>query len=178
MTTTMPFPIEFVIPDGWRAPSAREAETPDGVVAAVHPEQAATITAAGELMAGETGLPEIADHAIAMLRRSGARVEVLSRTEVGTPDSPGLAQILLVGPETVQCQAFLAMVDVEDSRKRAVLRIVLTTSRDHVEALVGDFQRFLGTVRLATGEAAQPAPRPEERPVPRHTRAVAPGENT
>ncbi|MFF5987023.1 hypothetical protein [Prauserella flavalba] len=173
---TMPFPLEFRIPDGWRAPSAREAEVPDGVVSAVHPESAATITAAGELRADETGLPELADEAVAELRRSGASVEVLNRTEVGTPDSPGLAQILLVGPETVRCQAFLAMVDIGDGNTRAVLRIVLTTPKDHVEALVGDFQRFLGTIRLATGDEERPGP--VERPAPRHTRAAAPGENT
>ncbi|MGC7097366.1 hypothetical protein ACPZ19_22045 [Amycolatopsis lurida] len=184
MPANLSFPIEFTMPPGWRTPPPREAESAAGTIVAVRPERAATITSAGEFRPDGASLPEIADEAVAALRESDTRVDVLSRTEVGTPDSPGLAQILLVGgaeagtQEVVQCQAFLAMPDVGGSSMRAVLRFVMTTTRQQVEALVGDFQQFLDTVRLATGsveEGEQPA---AERPVPRHTRAAPPGENT
>ncbi|MBN6039089.1 hypothetical protein [Amycolatopsis sp. 195334CR] len=159
MTANLSFPLEFTLPPGWRTPLPPEAESAAGTVVAVRPERAATITSAGELRPDGAGLPEVADEAITTLRESGSRVDVLSRTEVGTPDSPGLAQILLLGgaaasiEEVVQCQAFLAMPDVGGSGVRAVLRFVMTTTRQHIGALVGDFQQFLGTVRLNTAVA-------------------------
>ncbi|UJW32040.1 hypothetical protein L3Q67_43970 [Saccharothrix sp. AJ9571] len=180
----MSFPIEFTMPPGWRAPRPQEAESSAGTVVAVRPERAATITSAGEFRPDGAGLPEIADEAVAALIEPGARVDVLSRTEVGAPDSPGLAQILLLGgaeagtQEVVQCQAFLAMLDVGGGSVRAVLRFVLTTTRQQAGALVGDFQQFLATVHLTAGSVEQdeqPAAGPQ---APRHTRSGSPGEKT
>jgi hypothetical protein len=145
---TMSFPIEYTIPAGWRAPEPGEAGSPLGAVVAVRPEQAGVIVADGGFRDDDESLRQIAEATVAAL---GDDVEVLRQEEMGTPEAPGYAQLLRVG-ETVQCQSFLAVLDVGDDSKRVVLRIVMSTPREHVTELVGDFQRFLGTVHPESAE--------------------------
>ncbi|UVS79629.1 hypothetical protein [Actinokineospora sp. UTMC 2448] len=145
MDTPPPIPIEFALPDGWRLPEP--AETSGGTVVAVHPS-GGSIAVSGQFRPDNAQLVDMADEAVARLRETGATVEVLSRNEVGTAGSPGFTQVLrLVGQDVVQCQVLLALLDVGDDRRRVVLRIVMTTGKDQVTVLVGDFQRFLASVK-------------------------------
>ena len=172
----MEFPIEFTIPPGWRTP-VDGTSSALGTVVAGRPEHDAVIVADGGLRPDKASLAEIAEETVTAIRESGTVVEVLHREELGTAASPGFAQILLArdAAETVQCQTFIAMLDLDDSSERAVLRLVLVTPKEHVAALVGDFQQFLSIVR-------PPAPTAErhdkketdhrDRPGPRHTRAA------
>jgi hypothetical protein len=150
----MPFPIEFAIPPGWQAPNPGEEVSPLGTVVAVRPEPGAVIVADGGFRPDEASLPEIAEETVTALRAAGVGVDVLRREALGSSEAPGFAQILVTQDdrETVQCQAFLAVLDVEDNTKRVVLRLALTTPKEYVSALVGDFQRFLGTVAPVTSE--------------------------
>ncbi|MGC7095103.1 hypothetical protein ACPZ19_10600 [Amycolatopsis lurida] len=127
---TMPFPIEFAIPPGWRAPQPHEAESPVGAVAAVRPEQDAVIAASGEFRPDSARLPGIADESI-------ARVLLVNDSAEAS------------APEIVQCQAFLAIVDVDSVRPPAG------------DEKPGDRPPVSG-----------------EHPVPRHTRSALPGEDS
>ncbi|GAA3799348.1 hypothetical protein [Amycolatopsis tucumanensis] len=160
MFTSMPFPVGFAVPPGWRAPGPSETGCPLGTVACVRSEPAAVIAAAGGFRPDGASLPEIAAESVRDLRESGAVVEVLRRTEVGAAGSPGLAQVLRVhapgAAEVVQCQAFLALHDVDDHGKRAVLRFVMATTG--AGELAEDFRRFLGSIRPGTSQEDEEIP--------------------
>jgi hypothetical protein len=49
--------------------------------------------------------------------------------------------------DVAQLQVFLGMQDVNDPRRQAVLRIVLTATPDRFEQVIGDFQQFISTIR-------------------------------
>ncbi|SFB35804.1 hypothetical protein SAMN05216266_10911 [Amycolatopsis marina] len=193
MHTALPVPIEFAVPEGWRAPHPEEAGASSGAVVAVHSgttgDVTSNITVSCELRSDDAQLVDIADESVAGLRESGAAVEVLTRTEVGTSDSPGFTQILDItdarnaAEGRVRCQVFLAMPDITGNSNRAVLQLALTTTRAQVSGLADDFQRFLGSVRPVSEHADHPNAEPgaaegeftpAATPVPRHTRAAAP----
>lgn len=165
MTTTLPVPIAFELPDGWRA------TPPDGVGATgsafvalhAHPDEGftANITIDGEFRPDEATLPEIADESVENLRRSAASVEVAERREVGSPDAPGLTQTLAVSAvaggslrNLVQSQVYLSLLDVTDPSKRAVIRLILTATASQHLAVLEDFRDFVRTVRPDTDAAS------------------------
>ncbi|HWU12046.1 MAG TPA: hypothetical protein VN520_37835 [Streptomyces sp.] len=165
MTTTLPVPIAFELPDGWRA------TPPDGVGATgsafvalhAHPDAGftANITVDGEFRPDAATLPGIADESVENLRRSAASVDVVERREVGTVDAPGLTQTLAVSAvagdalrDLVQSQVYLSMLDVVDPGRRAVVRLVLTATASQHPAVVEDFRDFVRTVRPDTGAAS------------------------
>ncbi|MGW1492634.1 hypothetical protein [Streptomyces sp. NPDC002402] len=165
MTTTLPVPIAFELPDGWRA------TPPDGVGAtgaafvALHPHPdagfTANITVDGEFRPDAATLPEIADESVENLRRSAASVDVAERREVGSADAPGLTQTLAVSAvaggtlrNLVQSQVYLSMLDVTDPSRRAVIRLILTVTASQHLAVLEDFRDFVRTVRPDTGAAS------------------------
>lgn len=161
MTTTLPVPIAFELPDGWRA------TPPDGVGAtgaafvALHPHPdagfTANITIDGEFRLDAATIPEIADESVENLRRSAASVDIAERREVGSEDAPGLTQTLAVSVvaggtlrNLVQSQVYLAMLDFTDPSKRAVIRLILTVTSTQHSAVIEDFRDFVRTVRPDT----------------------------
>ncbi|MET7367405.1 hypothetical protein ABZS61_16425 [Streptomyces sp. NPDC005566] len=165
MTTTLPVPVAFELPDGWRA------TPPDGVGAtgsafvALHPHPdegfTANITIDGEFRPDEATLPEIADESVENLRRSAASVEIVERREVGSEDAPGLTQTLAVSAvaggalrNLVQSQVYLSLLDVADPSKRAVIRLILTVTASQHSAVLEDFRDFVRTVRPDTDTAS------------------------
>lgn len=154
MATTIPVPIEFSLPDGWLSAPPDEVGAPQAAFVALHPGSAAGFTAnvtiSGEVRADDSTPAQVAEQAAARLERAVGAVEIGRRNEL---DSACTQVVRLTAPvngrpvELVQLQVFLAMPDVRDERRRAVLEIVLSATPEQFELLVGDFQAFLETIR-------------------------------
>lgn len=161
MVATLPVSIAFDLPSGWEAAEAEDARDPEAAFYAIHPASVdgdftANITISGEVRNDAATLWEIADESVDALKQVFSSGQIAERREIGTPDSPGLTQVLRLRDQAdgmeqrlLQVQVFLSMLDVDDSRQRAVIRLVFTTTPGQFEGLVGDFQQFLGTVRPA-----------------------------
>ena len=163
MATTIPVPIEFSLPEGWVSAPPDEVGAPEAAFVALRPSAAngftPNITIAGEVRTDDVPLSVVADEAAEKLERATGQVQVGRRSEVGTPDNPGFTQAvrtrIKVGGQpldVVQLQVFLGMADVQDPDRRAVLHIALTSKPDQFESVVGDFQKFLKTIRPEQGD--------------------------
>ncbi|MDQ0764299.1 hypothetical protein [Streptomyces canus] len=161
MATTLPVAIEFELPHGWRAAPPDEVGAPDTAFIALHPQPdagfTANITIDGEYLPDSATLREIADGSVARVRKAGAVVEITDRREMGSKEVPGLIQKLAIAAtvsgvprDLVQTQAYLCLLDVADPHKRAVIRLVLTSTAAQHQAVVGDFEDFVRTVRPGT----------------------------
>ncbi|OXY90032.1 hypothetical protein BEK98_35650 [Streptomyces diastatochromogenes] len=104
---------------------------------------------------------QIADESVPRLEQAGT-VEVVKKSEVGTPDIPGLTDApgvvqnlrlhtTLKGEplELLQSQVYLGMEDVRNTAKRAVIELVLTAKPSQMAEVLDDFKAFLRTVRPA-----------------------------
>ena len=159
MAATLPVPIEFSLPEGWRSVPPDEVGTPDAAFVALNPGTAkngftANISITGEVRENPD-LTEIGDEAVEHLRVAGAQgVQLGRRNEVGSPESPALTQavkltVLLDGApaDLVQFQVFMAMRDQRDQHRSAVLHVVLSALlEDQFEYVIDDFQKFLATI--------------------------------
>jgi len=165
MPTTLPVPIQFELPEGWHAAPPDEAGAPGAAFVALHPQPdagfTANITIDGEYRSDTATLPEIADESVAHLRQAAVSAEVAGRREVGSADAPGITQTLAVSAvvsgaprDLIQSQVYLAMLDVADARKRAVIRLILTASASQHPAVLDDFRDFVRTVRPHTDAAS------------------------
>lgn len=163
MATTLPAPIEFRLPEGWRPAPPDEVGAPGAAFVGLHPDPdngfTANITVGGEGYTEAASLPELADASIRTLRETGADVSLADRSEVGSADAPGLTQTLSVRAavngaprDLVQSQVYLSMVDTEDRGRGVVIRLVLTASAEQYAAVLPDFQYFVWTVRPDTGD--------------------------
>ncbi|MFD3978951.1 hypothetical protein ACFWR6_10210 [Streptomyces griseus] len=161
MTTTLPVPIAFELPDGWRAAPPDGVGAPGAAFVALHPHPdagfTANITVDGAFRPDPATLPEIADESVANLRGSAASVDVAERREVGSEDAPGLTQTLAISAiaggvprDLIQSQVYLSLLDVEDPGKRAVIRLILTVTAAQHGDVVEDFREFVRTVRPDT----------------------------
>jgi hypothetical protein len=155
VATTLPAPIEFRLPEGWRPAPPDEVGAPGAAFVGLHPDPdngfTANITVDGEGYPEPASLPE--------LRETGADVSLADRSEVGSADAPGLTQTLSVRAavngaprDLVQSQVYLSMVDTQDHGRGVVIRLVLTASAEQYAAVLPDFQYFVWTVRPDTGE--------------------------
>jgi hypothetical protein len=163
VATTLPAPIEFRLPEGWRPAPPDEVGAPGAAFVGLHPDPdngfTANITVDGEGYTEAASLPELADASIRTLRETGAEVSLADRSEVGSADAPGLTQTLSVRAavngaprDLVQSHVYLSMVDTEDRGRGVVIRLVLTASAEQYAAVLPDFQYFVWTVRPDTGE--------------------------
>ncbi|MGY0018020.1 hypothetical protein [Streptomyces sp. cg35] len=164
MSTILPVPITFKLPDGWHAAAPDKAGAPGAAFVALHPYPdagfTANITIDGEYRPDGSTLAQIADESVERLRQAVTSVEVRDRQEVGSAEAPGLAQTLEIATvaggvdrDLVQSQVYLALLDVADGTKRAVTRLVLTATASQFPTVVGDFQEFMSTVRPDTDTA-------------------------
>jgi hypothetical protein len=159
MVATIPVPIEFSLPDGWRSVSPDQAGAPNAAFVALHPGSAhagftTNITITGELRGDDVPITEIADEALDRVRATAQDVRLGRRTETGSADDPGLTQAVAMSVdlnghrrELIQLQVFIAMRDQREPDRRAVLHIVLTALPEQFDQLVSDFQKFLATIR-------------------------------
>lgn len=164
MPTTLPVPIEFELPEGWRAAPPDEVGAPGAAFVALHPQPdagfTANITIDGEYRPDAATLSEIAHESVERLNQATTSVVVAGRREIGSTDAPGFTQTLAVSAivggvprDLVQSQVYLSMLDVADPRKRAVIRMVLTATASQHPSVVDDFQDFVRTVRPDTDAA-------------------------
>ncbi|WP_330337477.1 hypothetical protein [Streptomyces sp. NBC_00557] len=168
MTTTLPVKISFSLPDGWQAAPPDEVGAPGVAFVALHPASTdgftANITIAGRMRNDSAMMWQIAEESVRRLEQAGT-VEVVKKAEIGTPDipgltdSPGVVQNLRLHTtlrgeplELLQTQVYLGMEDVRNPAERAVLEFVLTAKPTQLDAVIGDFQAFLRTVRPADEE--------------------------
>ncbi|WP_367321342.1 hypothetical protein [Streptomyces sp. HUAS ZL42] len=162
MATSLPVPIEFELPEGWRAAPPDEVGARDAAFVAVRlPSDAgftANITIDGEYRPDPATLPEIADESVGRLGQAVTSVTVTDRREAGSVDAPGLTQNLAfsavvggVNRDLVQSQVYLSMLDVADARKRVVIRLVLTSTASQLPAVLDDFRDFVRSVRPGSG---------------------------
>jgi hypothetical protein len=163
VATTLPAPIEFRLPEGWRPAPPDDVGAPGAAFVGLHPNPdngfTANITIDGEGCAEPASLPELADASIRTLRETGAEVSLADRSEVGSADATGLTQTLSVRAavdgaprDLVQSQVYLSMVDTGDHSRGVVIRLVLTASAEQYAAVLPDFQYFVWTVRPDVGE--------------------------
>ncbi|WP_155058851.1 hypothetical protein [Streptomyces blattellae] len=165
MPTTLPVPIQFELPEGWRAAPPDEAGAPGAAFVARHPQSdagfTANITVDGEYRPDAATLPEIAHESVERLSQAVSSVEVIGHREIDSADAPGFTQTLAVSAvvggvhhDLVQSQVYLSMLDIADPRKRAVIRLVLTSTASQHPDVLGDFQGFVRTVCPDTGVAS------------------------
>lgn len=163
MVTTIPVPIEFSLPEGWRSVPPDEVGAEDAAFVALHPGSSegftANITISGELRPSDVALTELADEAIARLRSGSSEVFAGRRSEVGSAENPGLTQAVRLTVEIdgrprdlVQLQVFLGMRIIEDDSRQSVLHVVFSATPEQFAELIGDFQKFLETIRPEQGE--------------------------
>ncbi|MFC0601596.1 hypothetical protein [Streptomyces palmae] len=165
MAATLPVPIEFSLPEGWRPAPPEELGAPGVAFMALHPRPdagfTANITIDGDFRPDEATLADMAEEAVRRVREVAESVVVTSRRELGSEDAPGLAQRLTLSAVTggtrrdlVQSQVYLAFLDPGSPHKRAVIRLILTCTAAQEEGVVGDFQDFLRSVAPDTGAEA------------------------
>ncbi|MEV0412549.1 hypothetical protein AB0I68_17520 [Streptomyces sp. NPDC050448] len=161
MATTLPVPIEFSLPDGWRPAPPDEVGAPGVAFIALHgrPDDGftANITIDGEFLADGVTLEELADASADRVREAAVTVEVGGRRGIGGPDAPGLTQRLTLSAivagvprDLVQSQVYMTIADVTDPHKRALVRTILTATAAQYDSVLGDFQEFLRSVRPDT----------------------------
>ncbi|MER5812634.1 hypothetical protein ABT143_31365 [Streptomyces sp. NPDC002033] len=159
MPATLPVPIEFSLPEGWVPAPAPE----DVAYAAVRPQPdggfAVNITVDGGFPKEDVTPADLADASVERLRSFAEEVAVTRRSELGTPDSPALAQRITfsaaVGDslrDFVQSQVYLFLLDTEDPGKRALVRLALTSTVAQEGGVLEDFRAFVRSVHPVTGE--------------------------
>ncbi|MFJ9178755.1 hypothetical protein [Streptomyces sp. NPDC102360] len=158
MATTLPVPIEFDLPDGWHAAPPDDVGAPDAAFVALYPHPdsgfTANITIDGEYRPDESTLSGIAHESVEHLSQAATTVVVTGERELGSGEAPGFTQTLAVSAnvggvprDLVQSQVYLAMLDVDDPRKRAVVRLVLTATASQHPDVLAHFRDFVRTVR-------------------------------
>lgn len=162
MTTTLPVPVAFELPnEHWEAVRPESLGVQNAAFLAVRrgasDDYAPTITVSGDWRADDATLEQIADESLAGLRAQGAtEVELLQRREVGTEHAPAVIQSLgaLARAEgrtfdLRQAQAVMGLVDVDDPERRAVVIYSLTCAYAQFDEIGPEFQRFLASVEVA-----------------------------
>ncbi|MBO0651633.1 hypothetical protein J1792_02070 [Streptomyces triculaminicus] len=161
MAASLPVPIEFRLPEGWLPARPEGVDAPAVAFAAVHPQPdagfTANITVDGEYRSDAATLAELADESMERLREVAESVVVTHRREAGSPDVPALTQRVAFSAvagdtrrDLIQSQVYLSMPDIEEPHKRAVVRLALTATAAQHDAVRGDFQDFVRTVRPHT----------------------------
>jgi hypothetical protein len=159
MATTLPVSLEFELPQGWVAAPPDEVGAPDAAFVALRPEEwpsgfTANITIGGALRVDQASLADLADESVETLAANTLTATLDGRNEFGDEETPGLTQLVRIrerinGVERAlaQCQVYLSMSDVDDAAKKVVLRLALTATEEQLAGVIGDFQRFVATIR-------------------------------
>lgn len=158
MIATIPVPIQFSLPEGWRSVPPDQVDAAEAAFVALRPPSVKgftpNITMNGDLQDVGVPLARLADEAVERLRRGAPDAELGKRKESGSDRGPGLTQAVRMTlrlndrPEQlVQLQVFLGMRDVRNPSRYAVVQIVLSALAEQFPEVVGEFQQFLSTIR-------------------------------
>jgi len=158
VVATIPVPIQFSLPEGWRSVPPDLLDAAESAFVALRPPGVKgftpNITVSGDLQDPAVPLAQLADAAVERLRRGAPDAELGTRKESGSDRGPGLTQavrmtLLLnnLPEQLVQLQVFLGITDTRDPNRYAVLEIVLSALAEQFQEVVGDFQKFLSTIR-------------------------------
>ncbi|HVW42247.1 MAG TPA: hypothetical protein VHC18_12935 [Amycolatopsis sp.] len=158
MVATIPVPVQFSLPEGWRSAPPDQVDAPEAAFVALRPPGVKgftpNITITGDLQDADVPLARFADEAVERLRRGAPDAELGKRKESGSERGPGLTQAVRMTlrvngqPEQLlQLQVFLGMRDTSDSSRYAVLEIVLSALAEQFQDVVRDFQQFISTIR-------------------------------
>ncbi|MEU7301875.1 hypothetical protein [Streptomyces sp. NPDC007206] len=162
MPTTLPIPVQFDVPEGWRFAPPDEVGAPDAAFVAIHlPSDSgftANITVDGDYRPDSATLPEIADESVARMSETVTSVLVVDRRETGSTDAPGLAQTLAFSvvaggkkSDLLQSQVYLSVLDVHNPHRRVVVRMMLTSTASQHPDLLDDFRDLVRSVRPGEG---------------------------
>lgn len=160
MPTTFPIPISFRLPDdAWQAVQPESLGVTNAAFLAVRREHvgsgyAPTITLSGDVLDDGASLEQVADAAVEVLGSQAEDVRLVKRATYGSQTTPGLLQQLDCqiptedGPRDIrQLQALIELTDVDDPSRRAVAKVVLSTTRGQHDVYLPEFQQFLRTLR-------------------------------
>ncbi|WUH91393.1 hypothetical protein OG900_15630 [Streptomyces sp. NBC_00433] len=162
MSTTLPVPIEFRLPDGWHPAPPDEVGAPDVAFVALYAKPddhfTANITIDGEYRPDDASLADIAEASVERMRGIAGSVVLTGRQETGSEAAPALTQqmsfttvIQGVRHALLQTQVYLSLLDDNDPHQRAVVRLALTATAGQHDDVLGDFQDFVRTVGPDTG---------------------------
>ena len=162
MPTTLPIPIQFDVPQGWRAAPPDEVGAPGAAFVAVHLLSdtgfTPNITVDGEYRPDTTTLSRIADESVGLMSESVTSIRVTDRRETGSADAPGLTQTLAFSVvlaqrsyDLLQSQVYLSLLNVNDPHRRVVIRLMLTSTASRHLALLDDFRSVVRTIRPGEG---------------------------
>lgn len=156
MTTELPVPVTLDLVDGWEVGDPDLVGAPGAAFVARFPLDdqgfSPVITMDGEILLAEETLETLADRSIEMLSREGP-VRLRSRREVGDEQAPGLVQALGVvhrldgnDLDLIQDQVYVQYTDTTDPARRAVVRLVLTSTHGLHERVLPDFQHVVDSL--------------------------------
>lgn len=166
MTTTLPVPVRFELPNShWRPVSPASYGVTNAAFLAVRADvpgdYTPLLTISGDWRTDPASLADIADESLAILRGEGADdVELVKRTSIESELAPAITQslgaVVTVDArrhDVRQTQAIQALHDVHDPAKRVVLTYTLTCTYAQLDALGPEFQDFVASVQVTPGQS-------------------------
>ena len=170
MPTTLPIPLTFRLPnDHWQPADPDALGVTNAAFLAIRAEHdgvgySPTLTVSGGLRTDAASMDDIGDEAVGVFAQQAAEVELVTRRDYGSPEAPGLLQVVggtLAAEERTfdlrQAHVLIAMADVHDPERRVVVKIVLSTTYAQFETYLPELQDFVATLRPGQPEDG-PAP--------------------
>ena len=168
MTTTLPVPVRFELPNEQWEPMRPEAvgvtnaaffAVRRGLPGTYDP----TLTISGGWRTDGADLEQIADESVEKLRLEGAtEVELVKRRVTESEHAPAVTQAIgaMVAVEgrvydVRQAQVVQGLVDVHDPEKRVVVIYTMSCTFAQWEQLVPEFQDFMASVEVAPEQPAE-----------------------
>lgn len=161
MTTTLPVPVRFALPDEqWEPVEPESLGVTNAAFLAVRRGLSGsydpTLTISGGWRQDDADLEQIADESVEKLRLEGAtEVELLKRKVIESEHAPAVTQSIgaVVAAEghvydLRQAQVVQGLVDVYDPDKRVIVIYTLTCTFAQWEEMVLEFQRFMASVEV------------------------------
>jgi hypothetical protein len=167
VTTTLPVPVRFALPNEHWEPTAPELlGVTNAAFFAVRQDAPGdytpTLTISGGWREDDADLEQIADESLAKLRLEGAtEVELVKRRLIESEHAPAVTQAIgaMVAVDghvydVRQAQVVQGLVDVHDPAKRVVVIYTMTGTYAQWEMIVREFQAFMASVEVVPEEPA------------------------
>jgi hypothetical protein len=168
MTTTLPVPVRFELPNAhWEPVRPESVGVTNAAFFAVRRglpgSYDPTLTISGGWRTDGADLEQIADESVEKLRLEGAtEVELLKRRVIESEHAPAVTQaigaMVAVGGRVYdvrQAQVVQGLVDVHDPEKRVIVIYTMTCTFAQWEQMVPEFQDFMASVEVAPEQTAE-----------------------